>query len=187
MATLNNKSHIYDLETDHLGHLMSGENRPAERHLIARARGVYDLLGYALKLRYLCLLGVLGSAALAAFLLTGSVNFHGALNLAGRATVYVELPDATTSLDALAEKLKPVEALVQTLPEELIEHYSTLLGKAWTVGGTSVQSWTFAMSEIYPPGSFVEQKGRRHIISERLQNQLAKLEKTADFAKLRFP
>jgi multidrug efflux pump subunit AcrB len=173
---------------NHLRHLMPAGAKPVERRWVDWVRHGYErLLGLTLRLRYVTLVAVAGLVVATVMLLQGPVKVQGSLSLTGRSVILIELSEPAESLDALAQAVAPIEALVETLPEDLQERYQTTLGRAFALRGEEIlRGWKYAQIEIYPPGSFVEKEEKRAVIAERLGDQLAELETTDAFSKLRF-
>jgi multidrug efflux pump subunit AcrB len=171
---------------NHLRHLMPSGARLRERRFVVWGqRGFRWLLHWTLKLRYLSLAGVAALVALAVGLLMGPMRVDTRFELHTAARIYVELPEVASSLDALEQRVAPVATLVGQLPKDLVEYSHTTLGWAYTPTG-KVRGWKYAQIDITPPGSFVEQEEKTHVIQRRLRQRLAAMEKKESFARLRF-
>ena len=160
---------------NHLRDWMKPGSRVGDRGFVRAARRVYGkLLGWSLSLRYLSILAVLGLFALAGFLLgTGKVPFEGNLSLGNKVQVYAELPESV-SLEHLQQQLRPVEALVAELPEELLDYYTTTLGEV-EVGRSTLRGFKYAAISVVPRGTMVEAEEKAPLIIEHLEQRLAAL------------
>ncbi|MFC1678858.1 efflux RND transporter permease subunit [Elusimicrobiota bacterium] len=172
---------------NHLRHLMSKKAWLPKRRFIESLRERYSrLLSHALRFRYLCALLVFGLMGLAVWLVMGPVRFTGNENINADAVMYLELPEAAASLDEFAQKVKPVEELLESLPDELVDHYKTQLGLAWNPAGGTMRGWKYAQIRVFPKGTFDEQEAKRHVVVSALRDDLRRLEKSGGFERLRF-
>lgn len=106
------------------------------------------------------MLGFGGLAFVTYMLLQGPVEFEDNLDLNSMTGIIIELDETAPSLDALEERIAPVEKYVAGLDKKTLAHWRTELGAAPKVG----KSWKYATIRLIPPGDFVEkEKNQRHL------------------------